>query len=275
MPGQGGVWAESLQRASMPAQRGGLLRQASILTVLAHPKESAPVLRGKWILSQLLCQTIPPPPPDVPQEPMAQVGATRKERLAAHRIEPTCKSCHELMDPPGLALEQYDGIGAYRTEDNGAPIDPSGQLASGSAFTGPDDKPITLAAFSGKTILVNIWATWCVPCRKEMPALDRLEATAGGKDFEVVAVNIDIDGRDRARQFLEEIGVSHLAFYSDPTTAVFSNLKKRGLVFGLPTTIIADKVGCRLGVVAGPAEWDSPDAAALIEAAKADPPPAG
>jgi hypothetical protein len=130
----------------LPAQRGGLLRQASILTVLAHPKESAPVLRGKWILSQLLCQTIPPPPPDVPQEPTAQVGATRKERLAAHRIEPTCKSCHELMDPPGLALEQYDGVGAYRTEDNGAPIDPSGQLASGSAFTGPDELSRLVAA---------------------------------------------------------------------------------------------------------------------------------
>jgi hypothetical protein len=124
---------------ALPAQRGGLLTQASILTVLAHPKESAPVLRGKWILSQLLCRTIPPPPPDVPQEPAAQVGKTRRERLEAHRIEPVCKSCHQLMDPPGLALEQYDGIGAYRTADNGAPIDPSGQLAEGAAFAGPDE----------------------------------------------------------------------------------------------------------------------------------------
>jgi hypothetical protein len=68
-----------------------------------------------------------------------QVGTTRRERLEAHRIEPVCKSCHQLMDPPGLALEQYDGIGAYRTEDNGAPIDPSGQLAEGPAFAGPEE----------------------------------------------------------------------------------------------------------------------------------------
>ena len=121
----------------LPAQRGGLLTQASILTVLAHPQESAPVLRGKWILSQLLCRDIPPPPPDVPQEPAPQAGMSRRERLAAHRVDAVCKSCHELMDPPGLALEQYDGVGAYRTLDNGAPIDPSGQLSGGAAFAGP------------------------------------------------------------------------------------------------------------------------------------------
>jgi hypothetical protein len=124
---------------ALPAERGGLLTQASILTVLAHPQESAPVLRGKWILGQLLCQDIPPPPPDVPQEPAVQAGTTRRERLAAHRIEPVCKSCHELMDPPGLALEQYDGVGAFRTQDNGAPIDPAGQLKGGGAFAGADE----------------------------------------------------------------------------------------------------------------------------------------
>ena len=118
----------------LSAERGGLLSQASILSVLSHPKESAPVLRGKWILSQLLCRELPPPPPDVPQEPSAQAGQSRRERLAAHRINPVCKSCHDSMDPLGLALEQYDGVGAYRTTDNGVPIDPSGQLSSGETF---------------------------------------------------------------------------------------------------------------------------------------------
>lgn len=123
--------------APLSAERGGLLTQASILTVLAHPKESAPVLRGKWILNQLLCRELPPPPPDVPQEPAAASGKTRRERLAAHRIEPTCKSCHDMMDPLGLALENYDGVGQFRTMDAGLPIDPSGTLNDGTAFSTP------------------------------------------------------------------------------------------------------------------------------------------
>ncbi len=124
---------------ALPPERGGLLSQASILTVLAHPKESAPVLRGKWILNQLLCRALPPPPPDVPQEPAAAAGTSRRERLAAHRIEPVCNSCHAQMDPLGLALENYDGIGQYRTTDGGAPIDPSGALVDGTTFKNPQE----------------------------------------------------------------------------------------------------------------------------------------
>ncbi len=123
----------------LPAGRGGLLTQASILTVLAHPKESAPVLRGKWILNQLLCREMPPPPPDVPQEPAAASGTSRRDRLAAHRVEPVCKSCHDLMDPLGLSLENYDGIGQFRTMDSGVPIDPSGTLADGTSFKTPQE----------------------------------------------------------------------------------------------------------------------------------------
>ena len=123
----------------LSAERGGLLTQASILTVLAHPKESAPVLRGKWILNQLLCHEMPPPPPDVPQEPAAASGTSRRDRLAAHRVEPVCKSCHDLMDPLGLALENYDGIGQFRSMDSGVPIDPSGTLADGTSFKTPQE----------------------------------------------------------------------------------------------------------------------------------------
>lgn len=129
----------------LPAQRGGLLTQASILTVLAHPKESAPVLRGKWILNQLLCRDLPPPPPNVPQEPAAASGQSRRERLAAHRVDPTCKSCHDMMDPLGLALENYDGIGQYRTTDGGVPIDASGTLADGSSFQTPQELSVIIA----------------------------------------------------------------------------------------------------------------------------------
>jgi len=122
---------------ALPPERGGLLTQASILTVLAHPKESAPVLRGKWILNQLLCRDLPPPPPDVPQEPAPATGTSRRDRLAAHRVDQICKSCHDQMDPLGLALENYDGIGQYRTMDSGVPIDPSGTLQDGTTFQTP------------------------------------------------------------------------------------------------------------------------------------------
>ncbi len=137
------------------------------------------------------------------------------------------------------------------------------------AFQAPDGSETSLAAFAGKTVLVNLWATWCVPCRAEMPALDRLEGVLGSDRFSVVAVNVDQNNPERARAFLKQIGVSRLAFYADPTFAVFNALKKRGLALGLPTTILVDGKGCRIGGVEGPAEWDSEDAKALIAAASA------
>lgn len=129
----------------LPADRGGILTQAAMLTVQAHPKESAPVLRGKWILNQLLCREMPPPPPDVPQEPAPAAGQSRRERLAAHRAMPVCKSCHDLMDPLGLALENYDGVGHYRTLDQGVAIDPSGTLVDGQSFAGPEELAAIIA----------------------------------------------------------------------------------------------------------------------------------
>ncbi len=135
------------------------------------------------------------------------------------------------------------------------------------AFTGPEGQPETLDAFKGRVVLLNLWATWCVPCRREMPALDRLEAKLGGKDFQVVAVNIDTARLDRPKAFLNEVGVKALSYYSDPKADVFQRLKQAGKVVGLPTTILVDRNGCEIGTMAGPAEWDSPDGVALIEAA--------
>jgi thiol-disulfide isomerase/thioredoxin len=136
------------------------------------------------------------------------------------------------------------------------------------AFKAPDGSDTTLAALGGRVVLVNLWATWCVPCRAEMPALDALERSLGGDDFAVVAVNVDVGGAEaRARAFLEDIGVKNLAFYSDPSLATFRNLKARGLAFGLPTSIVVDREGCGLGIVEGPAAWDSEEAKALIRAA--------
>jgi thiol-disulfide isomerase/thioredoxin len=134
------------------------------------------------------------------------------------------------------------------------------------SFQAADGQPRKLSDFRGKAVLLNLWATWCVPCREEMPALDRLQAAAGGGDFEVVTVNIDTARLDRRQQFLSEIGVKSLAFYADPTADVFQTLKRAGKVVGLPTSILIDSQGCEVGALAGAAVWDSPDARKLISA---------
>ena len=116
-------------------------------------------------------------------------------------------------------------------------------------------------------MLLNLWATWCVPCRKEMPALDALQQRLGGPDFEVVAVNIDTRDPDKPKAFLKELGIRKLAYYADPTAKTFQDLKAIGRAFGMPTTLLVDPQGCEIGTIAGPAEWASDDAVKLIQAA--------
>jgi|SRR5262245_37186240 len=125
----------------------------------------------------------------------------------------------------------------------------------------------TLAEWRGRTVLFNLWATWCVPCRKEMPALDALQARLGGPDFEVVAVNIDTRNLDKPKAWLKEVGIARLAYYADPAAKTFQELKAVGKALGMPTTLLIDANGCELGVLAGPAEWASDDAVKLVEAA--------
>jgi thiol-disulfide isomerase/thioredoxin len=134
-------------------------------------------------------------------------------------------------------------------------------------FTGADGKPRALADFQGKTVLLNLWATWCVPCRKEMPALDALQAKLGSDTFEVVAVNIDTRNLDKPKTWLQEVGITKLGYYADPSAKVFQDLKAIGKAFGMPTTLLVDPRGCELGALAGPAEWSGADAVKLIEAA--------
>jgi thiol-disulfide isomerase/thioredoxin len=135
------------------------------------------------------------------------------------------------------------------------------------AFNDATGGPITLARWKGRTVLLNLWATWCVPCRKEMPALDALEGELGGKDFQVVAVNIDTRDPDKPKAFLQDVGVTKLAYYADPSAKVFQDLKSIGRAFGMPTTLLVDPNGCEIGTIAGPAEWASGDAIKLIQAA--------
>ena len=126
-----------------------------------------------------------------------------------------------------------------------------------------------LSEWQGRVVLLNLWATWCVPCRKEMPALDALQRKLGGPDFEVVAVNIDTRDADKPKAWLKETGVTQLAYYADPSAKIFQDLKAAGRAFGMPTTLLVDAQGCELASLAGPAEWASEDAVKLVSAALA------
>jgi thiol-disulfide isomerase/thioredoxin len=136
------------------------------------------------------------------------------------------------------------------------------------AFEREDGGKVTLADFRGRTVLLNLWATWCVPCRAEMPALDRLQAAKGDQGFEVVAVNVDTARLERRAAFLDSIGVKALARYADPSGDVFETLRRDGKALGLPVTLIVDKDGCEIGAVEGAVQWDSAEAEALVVALK-------
>ncbi|MCS6912455.1 MAG: DUF1592 domain-containing protein [Myxococcales bacterium] len=134
-----GVSGPDLVRTQLPAgRRAGLLGTAAVLSLHAHATLTSPTLRGKFVRQQLLCQDIPPPPPGVTTSLPPPTGRpqTVRERLAQHRQDPACRSCHERMDPLGLGLEHFDPIGAFRTQDNGLPVDGRGDL-DGTPFEGP------------------------------------------------------------------------------------------------------------------------------------------
>lgn len=128
------------------------------------------------------------------------------------------------------------------------------------SFVDGSGAPKTLKDFRGKTVLLNLWATWCAPCREEMPSLDRLQQALGSETFEVVALAVDRTGVDAARKFLDGINVKSLKLYADPTTRSGSALK----AVGMPTTILIDAEGREIGRLPGPAAWDSEDAKRLV-----------
>ena len=129
-----------------------------------------------------------------------------------------------------------------------------------ATFKTEDGEDRTLADWRGKAVLLNLWATWCAPCRHEMPALDRLQARLGGDGFEVVAISLDRGGVAKSRAFFDEIGIEHLKLYSDKTSKISAALG----VVGMPTTVLIDRQGREIGRLAGPAEWDAPEAVEMI-----------
>lgn len=128
------------------------------------------------------------------------------------------------------------------------------------AFEDEKGKPLTLADFHGTVVLLNIWATWCAPCREEMPTLDSLQAQLGGERFEVVALSIDHAGIGVVEEFYRETGIQHLRKYIDPSTLATSTLG----IEGVPRTLLIDHKGREIGRLVGATEWDSPAMVDLI-----------
>ncbi|WP_139789223.1 TlpA disulfide reductase family protein [Manganibacter manganicus] len=155
-----------------------------------------------------------------------------------------------ILPQPASAAEAPQGFALHET-----PV-----AVPDIRFEDSDGKPRTLADFRGKVVLLNIWATWCAPCRKEMPTLDRLQAELGGPDFEVVALSMDRAGPEQVKKFFAEIGTKHLALNIDVSAKAMFTLGAPGL----PMTLLIDRRGEEIGRLIGPAEWDSPEMADFI-----------
>ncbi len=141
--GVDGVYGDRFRRVPLTdGKRGGVLTQASILTVTSNPTRTSPVKRGKWVMEQILGTPPPEPPPDVPELPAdekAQLTGSLRQRMEQHRANPNCAVCHEQMDAMGFAFENFDAVGAFRARDGNFPIDPSGSLPGGLRFKGPGE----------------------------------------------------------------------------------------------------------------------------------------
>jgi thiol-disulfide isomerase/thioredoxin len=131
------------------------------------------------------------------------------------------------------------------------------------SFTSENGTALSLAQWKGRVVLVNLWATWCAPCREEMPALAALQGAMGSPDFEVVAISVDRKGIEASAKFLNDVGATALKLYADPSTDTLSKFQ----AVGLPASILIDRQGREIGRLLGPAQWNSDDARALIKAA--------
>lgn len=160
-----------------------------------------------------------------------------------------------------LPLVVVAGFAAAQRPPDGFLVHDAPKPLAAIDFKDGDGHPRSLAEFGGKVILLNIWATWCAPCRREMPTLDRLQAELGGEDFEVVALSIDRAGAAAVNDFYRAVGVTRLARYIDISGKAARDLGTPGL----PTTLLIDRSGREIGRRVGPAEWDSPEMKAFIQ----------
>lgn len=151
------------------------------------------------------------------------------------------------------AVADQNGFGSFVLHDAPRPLPEI-------TFQAEFGTELSLADFSGGYVLLNLWATWCVPCREEMPTLDALQEKLGGDEFEVVALSVDRAGRRVVREFYREVGIQHLGLYIDP-----SMKSSFALAVGLPTTVFVDRQGQEIGRLVGSAHWDTPEMIKTIQ----------
>jgi len=187
-----GIYGSRFRRVAVTDDaRKGILGKGSMLAVTSHAERTSPVLRGKWVLENILGLPVPPPPPDVPQLKPAEEGQkpkTLREQMAEHRTNPTCATCHKVMDPVGLSLENFDAVGAWRTQEAGSPIDVSGQLADGRLVNGVVtlrqailDKPELFVGTMTEKMM--IYALGRGVSAEDMPGIRRILHDASANDY--------------------------------------------------------------------------------------------
>ncbi len=181
------------------AQRGGVMTHASVLTVSSYATRTSPVLRGKWILENLLNAPPPPPPPDVPTLDEAKIGSsmTLRQQLEEHRKNATCSACHARMDPLGFGLENFDAIGQWRTQDGKFPVDSSGTLPDGRSFRGPRELKVILKAdrdafARGLTEKLLTYALGRGLERYDRPVVKKIAARAASEDYRFSSLALEI-----------------------------------------------------------------------------------
>ncbi len=199
--GIAGVQGDEFRRVELAdPRRGGLLGQASILTVTSYPTRTSVVVRGKWILENLLGEPPPPPPPDVPSLPRPekdQKPVSLRRQMEQHRAQPACAACHAAMDPLGFALENYDPVGKWRDEEAGAPLDTAARLPDGTQFSGPaglkrvllDRRDQFIATFTAKLMIYALGRGLDWHDQPLVRAIDR-EAAEDGFRFSSIVLGI-------------------------------------------------------------------------------------
>jgi hypothetical protein len=215
-PGGEPISGEQFRRVSLAdGQRGGLLTQASVLTVTSNPTRTSPVKRGRWVLEQILGTPPPPPPPDVPELPdnaKAALSGSLRQRMEQHRAKASCANCHTRMDALGFAFENFDAIGAFRTRDGDFPIDPSGALPGGRSFRGPADLKAILKEkkdLFGRCLAEKL-LTYALGRGLEYydrPAVDRIVAALGRDGYKFSTLVLEITRSDpfRLRRGKDEV----------------------------------------------------------------------
>lgn len=189
--GIAGVNGDEFRRVSLQGTpRGGLLTQASVLTVTSNPTRTSPVKRGKWILENLLNTPPPPAPPNIPELEKSRLVGTLRQRMEQHRENPACATCHNMMDPLGFALEQFDAVGRFRSHDGQAPVDATGKLPDGTEFNGVEDLRRILATEKQEQFVrcftekLLIYATGRGTEYYDRCAIDEIVALAAKHDYE-------------------------------------------------------------------------------------------